>query len=235
MAEITQRVAVQQRVLPNYRLPFFDALAAACAGGLSIFTGEPRKNEGLNVGARPVTAKYYQGRNIHLFGGFTYLCFQVGLMRWLREWQPDVLIMEANPRYLGSRAALAWMKARGGRVIGWGLGSPVPEGRFSWLRLAMRRRFVNRFDVLVTYSRQGAEEYAALGFPLDCIFTAPNAVAPKPIKAQPERPLNFRNNIPNVVFVGRLQMRKRVDTLLKACALLPAGLQPALTIVHFFR
>ena len=231
MPEILQRVAVQQRVLPAYRIPFFDALAGECAGGLSIFAGKPRKSEGLLVGARPSVAKYYAGRNIHLFGGMAYLCIQSGLLGWLKGWQPDVLIMEANPRYLSSRAALRWMKARGGSVIGWGLGSPKPEGGVSRLRLCMRRHFVERFDALVTYSRQGADEYAALGFARDRIFIAPNAVAHKPVQPLPERALNFRNNTPNVVFVGRLQARKRVDVLLQACALLPANVQPALTIV----
>ena len=36
---------------------------------------------------------------------------------------------------------------------------------------------------------------------------------------------------PNVLFVGRLQERKRIDILLHACASLPSDLQPKLTIV----
>ncbi len=36
------RLAVQQRVLPSYRVPFFDLLASACEGGMSLFTGLPR-------------------------------------------------------------------------------------------------------------------------------------------------------------------------------------------------
>ncbi|MDP2991234.1 MAG: glycosyltransferase family 4 protein [Kiritimatiellota bacterium] len=231
MAEIHKRIAIQQRVLPSYRLPFFDALAAECDTGLSVFAGEPRRSEGLDYGARPATAKFYPGKNIHLFDGMAYLCWQVGIMNWLREWQPDVLIMEANPRYLRSGAALNWMKARGGKVIGWGLGSPRPSGLFLQLRMDLRKRFVRSFDALVTYSQQGAEEYAALGFPPDLVFCAPNAVAPKPVQPLPERPSKFRNDRPGVVFVGRLQARKRVDTLLRACAMLPAEMQPALAIV----
>ena len=180
----------------------------------------------LDFGTRPAIAKFYPGKNIHLLNGRFYLCWQAGIMNWLRSWQPDVLIMEANPRYLRSGAVLNWMKARGGKVIGWGLGSPLPSGSFSKLRLALRKRFVRRFDALITYSQQGAEEYAALGFDPDLIFCAPNAVAPRPVQPLPERPSGFRNGKPNVVFVGRLQARKRVDMLLRACALLPVELQP---------
>ncbi len=35
------RLAVLQRVLPAYRVPFFDTLAAACQGGLSLAAGRP--------------------------------------------------------------------------------------------------------------------------------------------------------------------------------------------------
>ena len=35
------KLALQQRVLTPYRAAFFDALAAACDGGLSIFAGLP--------------------------------------------------------------------------------------------------------------------------------------------------------------------------------------------------
>jgi len=43
------RVGIQQRVLPTYRVPFFDRLAAECAGGLEVFAGEPRAEEGIAV------------------------------------------------------------------------------------------------------------------------------------------------------------------------------------------
>ena len=228
---IRYRLAVQQRALPSYRVPFFDALAAECEKGLSIFFANPRKDEGMDIGALPKTAKFYRGKNIHFFGGFFYFCWQTGLVHWLQEWQPDVLIMEANPRYLHSRAAIRFMKARGGKVIGWGLGSPKSAGSPFSLRMAMRRGFVSHFDALITYSRNGAEEYATLGFPPERIFLAPNAVAPRPRHPLPMRPEAYSNRGPVVLFVGRLQARKRVDMLIRACASLPSDLRPELRIV----
>ena len=35
MIRFPGRLAVQQRVLPTYRAPFFDLLASACDGGVS--------------------------------------------------------------------------------------------------------------------------------------------------------------------------------------------------------
>jgi glycosyltransferase involved in cell wall biosynthesis len=86
------------------------------------------------------------------------------------------------------------------------------------------------FDALLTYSRRGADEYATLGFPSEKIFVAPNAAAPRPSQPMPSRPVEITGK-PNVLFVGRLQARKRVDLLLQACALLPEPLQPRLVIV----
>ena len=42
MTLIPLRLGLVQRVLPSYRVPFFDALARACAGGLGLFAGQPR-------------------------------------------------------------------------------------------------------------------------------------------------------------------------------------------------
>jgi len=231
MGRIRNRVGIQQRVLPAYRIPFFDALAEECERGLSVFFGSPRKGEGIDAGAFPRIASFFHGRNIHLFHNLFYSCWQIGLLKWLQDWQPRVLIMEANPRNLASSAAIRWMKSRGGKVIGWGLGSPKPVGRFSDLRMNLRRRFVNRFDGLLTYSMQGAQEYTTLGFPQDRIFAAPNAVAPRPRHPLPMRSSSYRDGCPVVLFVGRLQSRKRVDALIRACAGMPSMWQPELRIV----
>ena len=57
---------------------------------------------------------------------------------------------------------------------------------------------------------------------------APNAVSPKPSFPIPARPATFKDN-PVILFVGRLQARKRVDDLLRACAEMES--KPRLIIV----
>jgi glycosyltransferase involved in cell wall biosynthesis len=220
------RLAILQRVLPSYRARFFDALAAACAGGLSVYAGRPRPSEAIAVTSKLDVARCVPARNLHLLGGSFYLCYQLGLPAWLEQWNPDALVVEANPRYLSTPAAVRWMKRRGRPVVGWGLGAP-PAGQW---RASRRLAFLRRFDALLTYSRRGADEYAALGFPAGRIFVAPNAAVPRPRHPLPARPPDFAGR-PRLLFVGRLQARKRVDALLQACAALPAPLQPRLTIV----
>lgn len=223
------RLGLVQRVLPLYRVPFFDALAAACAGGLSLFAGLPRPQEAIAVTDRLERAHLTPARNLHLLGGPLYLCYQRGLPAWLAERDPQALIVEANPRYLSTPSAIGWMQRRNRPVLGWGLGAP-PAVQLRALRRLVRLAFLRRFDALLTYSRRGAEEYAALGFPADRIFVAPNAAAPRPAWPLPVRPAQFDGR-PRVLFVGRLQARKRIDLLLRACAHLPDELQPDLVIV----
>ena len=224
MTRFPGKLALQQRVFPNYRAPFFDLLASVCDGGLSLFTGLPRPGEGITTAGGLQVANYRLGKNIHLLGGGFYLCYQQGLTDWLEGWNPDALIMEANPRYLSSRAAVDWMHKRGRPVLGWGLGAP-PVGHF---RERGRINFLRQFDALIAYSQRGADEYATLGFPLDYLFVAHNSVSPSPTWDMPVRPETFHER-PCILFVGRLQARKNVDLLLGACAELES--QPRLVIV----
>jgi glycosyltransferase involved in cell wall biosynthesis len=233
------RLALQQRVLPSYRVPFFDRLAQACGGGLSLFAGLPRPDEGIINGKLQI-AGFAEANNFHLFRGALYLCYQRGLVDWLERWHPDALIVEANPRYLATTSAVKWMHAHGRKVIGWGLGAlsltPSPllakHGALAPQGEGFRGRawtnFIRQFDGLISYSRRGADEYAARGFPRERIFVAFNAVSPRPLSPLPSRSPTFEEP-PVVLFVGRLQARKRVDDLLRACS--ETELKPRLIIV----
>jgi glycosyltransferase involved in cell wall biosynthesis len=224
------RLGIIQRVLPVYRAPFFDALASSCNEGVSLFAGKPRESESIATTEELKVAKYFAAENLHLFSGPFYLCYQQGIKDWLESWIPDALIVEANPRYLSTPTAIYWTKKNGGSVIGWGLGAPPLEGVFASMRRAARLNFLHQFDALVSYSVRGAEQYAATGFPRDRIYVAPNAMAARPISPMPQRANDFGER-PVVLFVGRLQARKRVDSLIRTCASFPQKIQPRLIIV----
>jgi glycosyltransferase involved in cell wall biosynthesis len=110
------------------------------------------------------------------------------------------------------------MRSRRRPVIGWGLGAPEASGPLRGLRRWFRRRLLSHFDGLIAYSTLGAEQYRALGFPPGRIFTALNAISPPPPPPPERQPLAGRKA--RLLFVGRLQSRKRVDLLLEACAAL---------------
>lgn len=210
------KVGLQQRVLPSYRARFFDRLATFCEGGLSVFAGEPQRLESIHPGISLDVAHHVMARNIHLLRGKIYLCFQRGLMDWLEDWDPDVLILEANPRYLANRGAIRWMHRRNRPVIGWGLGVTRSEGLLAGIRNQHRSRYLSSFDVIIAYSSQGAEQYAEAGVLPERVHVAINS-ATHPPTSSPERSA-FKGRAPRILFVGRLQARKRVDLLLKACS-----------------
>jgi glycosyltransferase involved in cell wall biosynthesis len=231
MATFEGRVGLVQRVVPHYRASFFNALGRACSGGLSVFAGKPRPDEMIKSVDNLEDADLRRGKNLHLFNGSLYLCFQLGLLDWLRDWNPDALIVEANPRYLRTPAALRWMHQRSKPVIGWGLGAPSLSGFLAQLRCKRRQTFIKQFDALITYSQTGAAEYAALGFPKERIYIAVNAVTPPPAHPMPQREPPVKGQKAKVLFVGRLQERKNLDNLIRACAQLLDSLQPELVIV----
>lgn len=231
MSAFTGKVGVVQRVLAEYRAPFFNALGVACPGGLEVFAGEPREDEMIKTAASLDSARFTHGKNLHLLKNNFYLCLQFGLLRWLKQLNPDILIVEANPRYLRTPAALRWMRKRARPVIGWGLGAPPTSGLLAGFRCQRRAHFISQFDALITYSQTGADEYARSGFPPERILIAINAVAPAPTHPLPERPVLAKDQPGRVLFVGRLQARKQVDKLLRACSQLPEVLQPDLVIV----
>ncbi len=232
MTEDKVRVGVQQRVLPDYRVAFFTCLAERFPERLSVFAAQPLAQEMIRPANAIPQATLVAGINLHFFHPAhpLYFCWQLGLLRWLGQWRPQVLIVEANPRYPATRLAVQWMHRNGGKVLGWGLGAPPLQGPLAHLRQAERRSFLRSLDGVIAYSRRGAEEYRRAGVSPERVFTAINAVAHRPTIVPSPKPPWFEGK-PKVLFVGRLQARKRIDRLLQACAELPANLQPQLVIV----
>jgi glycosyltransferase involved in cell wall biosynthesis len=122
------------------------------------------------------------------------------------------------------------MKARNRPIIAWGLGVTASQRSLFGMRAALRASFISSFDALIAYSEVGAESYEAMGIPTEKIFVAPNAVAPAPKGNLPKRPNNFSGKA-RILFVGRLQARKALDRLFRACAEFPAILQPQIRVV----
>ena len=105
------RIGIQQRVLPAYRVPFFDGLASACLGDLQIFSGAPRPEEGIESAVFQLRqAEHIPAKNIYISKGKSLMFFQLGLIRWLLLWRPDVLIVDSNARGISTFLAVGLMR-----------------------------------------------------------------------------------------------------------------------------
>lgn len=222
------KVGLQQRVFPFYRAPFIDLLAEHCQGGLGFFAGDPRPDESIETGKKLEHANYTHAENVHQGKGLFFTLRQTNLIEWLAQLDPDVLIAEANARYISTPHAIRWMHDRSRPVIAWGLGSPQTGGVLEFIRDWQRTRFLRQFDGWIAYSKKGAEEYLRRGFAPSRVFVAPNAATRAPSFPPPLRPYSGRLSI---IFVGRLQARKRIDLLLRVCAGFEPEMQPEVTIV----
>jgi glycosyltransferase involved in cell wall biosynthesis len=226
---LPRRAGIQQRVLPAYRAPFFDSLARALPGELSIFAGAPRPGEAIPQAESLQAAKWVKAGNRYLGRGKLSAIWQSGWREWLADADPELMVFEAHPRLLTNRAMLNWMRTRNRPAIGWSLG-PVREGRDV---LGYLRSFYRQFSALVVYSQNASQGFQKLGIPAERIFVAPNSVdatfadallsaANARQQARTELGLDRR---PVILSVGRLVPQKRVDALLRVGARLGQACQ----------
>ena len=139
--------------------------------------------------------------------------------------------MEANPRYLRTPRAVRWMHARRRPVIGWGLGAPRRRG----VGRSARGGPAELFGPVRRAGRLQPPGRRAVPPGRDCPRSGSSWRPTRSPPARPSRPRNdrtiFAGGQATLLFVGRLQARKRIDLLLHACAALPADCRPRLWVV----
>ncbi len=194
-------------------------LAARCDGGLCICAGESPTGDLPDV-AKLKCAKVHVVRNYRPLTGAFELILQRGTLGWLRTFDPEVLVATPNPRMPSVMLARHWMRSRGRKTLGWGLGTmAVTSGIPMAVRQVVRRPLISGFDGLIAYSSRAAREYEALGFPGNRIHIARNATAHRPVSEPQPRPLRSGGGI-TVVSLGQLTPPKRIDLLISACSTL---------------
>ncbi len=229
----TLRLGIIQRVLTTYRRPFFEKLTSQSDIELSVFAGQPQHGEAIHIEEAISQGQIFSAINRHWQSPVGQLCWQSGLRRWLRSFDPQVLVIEANPRILSHWLVIKWMHQRRRPVLGWGLGELERSGPL-WFQKA-RRRFawsiVRSFDAMIAYSSKARSDYISAGVPADRIFVAHNSIdnteAEKYLSQlgadltwvhQWKKSHILNPYLPVILFVGRLIPQKRVALLIQACA-----------------
>lgn len=122
------KLGIVQRVLTPYRVPLFERLARASDYSVAVFAGQPMVSEPIKVADGPVSFQNDAAVNRYWFGQKHMVVWQTNAVKWLSDFNPDVLVMEANPRLLSHWRVMYWMRRRGRPVLGWGLGELERSG-----------------------------------------------------------------------------------------------------------
>jgi glycosyltransferase involved in cell wall biosynthesis len=218
------RVVIQQAALPQFRVPFFRALAARPGIELSVFYSDsPHLQNAEPEGFRAYKAPL---RSFHV-GSQGPLRWHGEALRVSAAAAADVLVTEWSTRYLSLPPSAALAHARGVGVVMWGHGlSPRERPGGLWLRQSYGRLA----DAVVLYNRRAADRYRALGFPAERLFVAPNTLDQDPIRRAREtwseerlREFQVKQGLGNrklILFVARLLPERRLDRLLQALAMM---------------
>ena len=175
-------ICIRQRILPQYRVPFFDLLAARCDGGLWVVAGVADQHESVDSERRLQVAKLVPVVNKQSGAGVFTRYRQPGLLEHLRKQEPDAFVTVANPRLRDMKKIVRHVRSNGIPAIGWGIGTTdfwnKPLAR---LRQMYRSRFVQQFDGMLCYGSKAAGQYKQIGFPESRLHPIYNATIARPV------------------------------------------------------
>lgn len=170
-----KRVAIVQRVVPHYRVSFYEQLRRALAElgiELSVFTGQPSVQESTkgDSGSLP-WGKEVQNRHWSIGGR------QLVWQPFLRSVQSyDLVIVEQASRLLANYPLLAWRRFGGPQVAWWGHGVNLDAKSSSMLGEGIKRRVARCADWWFCYSESTARIVEGLGVPRDRMSVVQNAI-----------------------------------------------------------
>ncbi len=171
------KVAILQRVCPEYRIPLFTQLSQSQDVDVTLFIGEPppksKAKNSSNLG----------GINIHRMKtrfirvGRRVFPWHVGLVRELGKLKPDVILCEGESHFLGYLQGIFYRHLINRRVglMHWCFISlPGEEDRLDSPIFRIKAFFRRFFDAFVLYSSFSKERLVQLGVPAEKAFVATN-------------------------------------------------------------
>lgn len=207
--KITKTLIIQ-RVVPDYRIPFFDALSQRME--LTIFYGDATKQDSV----RPLVEErsYLQKTSVRYLFGKSYW-IHAGIGRRLRSESWDAVILQPTPRCLTNIPVLMYCKFKKIKIIGWGMGEMPGRGPFKrWLHRSLQKFSVLPLDSILCYSSTAKIYYRAIGFGKR-IEIAHNAVLIDEGLSQDRFVDNFeKKNKLEILFFGQITPQKRLAELI---------------------
>ncbi|HZP83940.1 MAG TPA: glycosyltransferase family 4 protein [Chthonomonadaceae bacterium] len=205
-------VLIVQRLLPPYRLAFFQHLAATAPFGVTFSYGQGQPDCALESIVAPEGLNVTQLRNLSI-GKRETLVYQMGLPSLIRSKRYNIIIAEFNPRIISNIAAFFQAKRQKLKFIWWGHGI---RPRSSDTAIRIYRWLAQHADAIILYTQAAADQLTAHGVPKNKIFVAWNSIDIDEIDSLVQHlPMTRRNR---VLFIGRLIPEKKPGLLIEAFA-----------------
>jgi glycosyltransferase involved in cell wall biosynthesis len=169
------RVSVLQRVVPDYRIPFFRSLDRSLGDRdfkLEILAGQPWPNEGL-IDARGELPFIRKSRNKKISGKAYWLC---GALKATRH--ADIVIIEqANAAlYLYPLIAMRLLRITPWKLAIWGHGAQVNSKKPHSLGDSWKKFWTTKVDHWFAYTDLSAQAIQDCGFPAERITVVQNSI-----------------------------------------------------------
>lgn len=154
------KLCIVQSVLPLYAISFFNRIVELDPGIELTVLADLTSRESLNQ-YQPALCRFNvrQLDSVQIRGVF----LRPGILRVLRELQPDVTVFSATPREWSQLLALAWGRILGRKSVIWGMFHRVGGPRlFTTAYFRLLARLAHR---CLTYTRVGGTQIVAQGVP----------------------------------------------------------------------
>lgn len=195
------RIALQQAIIPDYRMGVFLLLRQCWGNQFEIYAGD------ADFGESPVSTKvaweYFEHiDNVYLLGA--RFLWQKRMFKHLHK--PDVVIFNANIRIISNLVSLLIRKLTGRRSILWG--HATGKSRAASI---LRGFYFRLSDGVVAYTESQGQSLR-MRYPWLKVWVAPNSCVSAndcvPVESSP-------SEVDSILYVGRLVDAKKVRLLLE--------------------
>lgn len=171
------KLAILQRVCPNYRVALFSSLSSNASLEVKLFIGDDIPGTKVKSGGELKGVNFKKLRTRFIKIGHRILPLHIGLIRELSAFKPDVILCEGESHLLGYLKAIFYKTFYDRKVglIHWCFislpGEPLDR---SGIVGKMKKYFRTFFDAFLLYSSFSKARLVKLGIPDEKAFVATN-------------------------------------------------------------
>ena len=212
------KVAILQRVLPDFRYDLFKKLSEQDDIQLRLFFGE-----GTKKGAAKNTSRDYSAFAKKIYS-FFYIKSKVRMVQpfllfHLIKFNPDVLISEPATHFPNNLIAFLYAKVFGKKFVWWEIGMDKEKPLLRKMIEPFIRLMVKNSNAFLAYSTQG-KNYLIKYYNMDPnkIFVAYNTIYNEPSidkeeEQKTKNELSIKEKEKVIAYIGALEKRKKLEII----------------------